>query len=395
MSSRVISGIFNAKEPQFSHRISDLERLSGSNSQDIRIFVDTIHHFKNLSKLLDLDHEDTTPSELYYSLIVQSKNDSKKLAERLGIKPSDTPVQAASKCADYLEKRTSWRKFWCVKQSILKKQLKSNQPRKTIKVLGFRSIDSLLKREPVIQTLILAKLIEGPTWLRNYIDQAGGMTNSDFDEQQINIRVISPDRLARLRKNQIDLKRIVYSSEESSDIVIAPANRRFDGDVIFYFDTIINHINGIISRSAFYRYKGLRPDFFSTLKSIRENGFKKISFINWPIRWSAVMHSIQQHGNRGLADRLDLNVPAHDLFGLSTEKEMQRFGLWEKGLVYNDKNGAIVSTHLSDAIINAVNNNNFENSYNEFGKNRLYDELFSRYLAHGEVLDDIFSEESF
>lgn len=395
MSSRVISGIFDAKEPEFSHSIHDLERLSGQSGHDIRVLVDSIQHFKNLSGRLNLDHQDTTPHELYHSLVVQSQKDSERLAEHLGIKQSDTPSQVVKKCAAYLEKRTDWRKFWCVKQSVLKKQLKANSPKKTMKTLGFRSIDSLLKREPVAQTLILAKVIEGSTWQRNYIDQAGAMTNSDFDEQKIAIRIISAVRLSSLKKAGVDLKRVVYSSEESSDIVVAPVPRRFKGDVIFYFDTIINHINGIISRSAFYRYKGLQPDFFETLKDIREDGFKKVSFINWPIRWSAIMHSIQQHGNRKLAERLDLNIPAYELFGLSAEKEMRSFGIWEKGLVYSDRSGLIISTHLSDIIINAINKNNFEIAYKEFGKNRLYDELFSRYLVHDEVIDDIFKEESF
>ncbi|MEX2014313.1 MAG: hypothetical protein WD885_00050 [Candidatus Saccharimonadales bacterium] len=264
-----------------------------------------------------------------------------------------------------------------------------------MKILGFRSVDSLLKREPAIQTLVLAKMIEGVGWQENYINQAGAMTNSDFDEQKINFNIISPSRLVSLKKSKIDLRRVVFSSEESADIIIAPPGWRFEGDVMFYFDTIINHINGIISRSAFYRFKGLQPDFFETLKDIRENGFKKASFINWPIRWSAVMHSIQHHGNRRLAQRLDLNVPAHELFGLSAEREMQRFGVWEKGFAYGDKTGSIMSTHLSDAIINAINKNDFENSYNEFGKNRLSDELFSRYLAHYEVIDDIFREDDF
>lgn len=395
MSSRVISSIFDAKEPEFSHSISDLERLSGSNGHDIRVLVDTIHHFKNLSKHLDLDREDTTPQELYHSLVIQSKKDSEKLAERLGVQQSDTSAQVMEKCAAYLAKRTSWRKFWCVKQSVLKKQLKVNSPKKVMKVLGFRSVDSMLKREPAVQTLILSKIIEGASWRKSYIDQAGAMTNSDFDEQKITIRIISPARLVSLKKAEIYLKRIIYSSEESSDIIIAPPSRRFDGDVMFYFDTIINHINGIINRSAFYRFKSLQPDFFETLKNIRESGFKRVSFINWPIRWSAVMHSIQYQGNHNLAQRLDLNIPMYDLFGLSTEKEMQQFGIWEKGLVYSDKSGSLVSTHLSDAIINAINKNNFEDSYNEFGKNRLYDELFSRYLVHSEVLDDIFKEDSF
>jgi hypothetical protein len=372
-----------------------LERLSGKKGHDIRVFVDSIHHFKDLSKQLNLDNEDTTPHELYQSLVVQSKKDSERLAERLGVEQTDTPSEVVKKCIGYLEKRTGWRKFWCVKQSVLKKQLKANPPKKVMTVLGFRSIDSLLKREPVLQTLVLAKIIEGVGWQEKYINQAGSMTNSDFDEQKISFNVISHVRLDSLKKSEIDLRRVVFSSEESSVIIIAPPSRRFEGDVMFYFDTIINHVNGIISRSAFYRFKGLQPDFFETLKDIRENGFKKASFINWPIRWSAVMHSIQHHGNRKLAERLDLNIPAYELFGLSAEREMQRFGVWEKGFAYGDKTGLIVSTHLSDVIINAINKNDFESSYNEFGKNRLYDELFSRYLTHHEVIEDIFREDDF
>ena len=394
MSSRVISGIFDAKEPEFSHRIYDFERLSGKGSHDIRMLVDTIQHFKDLSRRLELDSDDTTSQELYHALIIQSENASAKLEERLRIKDSDKPHEVAKKCAAYLEKRTSWRKFWCVKQSVLKKQLKMNPPKRTMKILGLRSADSLLKREPVTATLILAKIIEGGGWQKKYIDQAGSMTNSDFDEQTISIKVIDPKRSASLKKAEIDLRRLVYSSDESAGIVIVPAGRRFEGDVLFYFDTIINHINGIISRSAFYRYRGLRPDFFTTLKDIREYGFKRISLINWPIRWSAIMHAIQHHGNRKLAERLDLNIPAYDLFGLSTAHELQQFGVWEKGFVYIDRSGSLVSTHLSDVIVNAVNKNNFQDSYNEFGKNRLYDELFSRYLAHEEVVDDILKEEN-
>lgn len=393
MSSRRISGIFNAKEPEFTHSIYELEKLSGRSSHDIRVFVDLMHHFNNLSKELNLDHTDTTPAELYHSLIIQFQNDSKKLSDRLGVNVSDSPAEVAGKCIAYLEKRTEWRKFWCVKQSVLKKQLKNNPPKKVMKVLGLRSMDSLLKREPITQTLILAKIVEGISWRRNYIDQANSMTNSDFDEQKIAIKIISSARLTSLKKAEIRLKQVVYSSEESSYIIVAPADRRFEGDVMFYFDTLVNHINGVISRSAFYRFKGLRPDFFESLKAIRQDGFKQTSFINWPIRWSAIMHSIQHHGNRNLAERLDLNVQAHNLFGLSTERELQQFGIWEKGFVYSDKHGSIVSTNLSDVIINAVNQNSFEESYNEFGKNRLYDELFSRYLNHDRVVDSMLSEE--
>lgn len=392
MSSRVISSIFDAKEPEFSHRIADLERLSGRNSQDVRMLADTIHHFKNLSANLELDRHDTTPREIYHALAIKLKEDSKELARRLDISSEDSPSQVAVKCAKYLEKRTSWRKFWCIKQSVVKKQLKANPPKKVVKKLGFRSVDSLLKREPVVQTLILAKIIENPSWQKVYVDQAASMTNSDFDEQSISIKTIRPKRLESLRKAEVNLNQIVYSSQESPDIIIAPYIRRFEGDVIFYFDTIINHINGIISRSAFYRYKGMRPDFFEVLRSIRRDGFKKSSTISWPVRWSAIMHSIQHYGNRDLAGRLDLNIPAHDLFGLSTEREMQRFGIWEKGLIYSDRSGSLVSTHLSDIIINTVNKNAFEDSYTEFGKNRLYDELFARYLSHEAVLDDIFKD---
>lgn len=394
MTSKKISNILDAKEPEFSHSIQNLERLSGKDGHDIRLVSDTIQNFRTLADHLGLDKNDTTLKELYYALVHQAKQDSKKLAELLKIADDDAPLIAIEKCVKYLEKKIQNRKFWCLKHSTARKEIKANPPKKLMKTLGIRSIDSLIKREPIVPILILSNRVESASWREKTVEQASTITNSDFDDQKIGFHYVRDNRQKQLKKQNIILKQIVYSHNEFSDIVIVPPNKRFDGDVLFYFDAITNHINRIITRSTYYRYKGVHANYFEVIKNVRKNGFKSTSYDNWPFSWSAILHSIKHKENSKIVDTLDPNLRLEDMLTISTPEDIEHLGIWVEDIVYIDENGYVLSTNVSDTIVNAVNKTPYEKAFTETGKNKLHDELFSRYLVSENVLEDIFSVDS-
>lgn len=394
MISKKISLALGAREPEFSHKIKKLEELSGNQGHDIRLAIQMQQSLNNIAEKLHLDKNDTTLKEMYHGLTAAAKKDSIQLGKTLQIKDDDLPEQVVKKCVTYLENRISDRLFWCLKNSTAKKQLKENPPKKLMKALGLRSVDSLLKRESVTQILIFAASIENSAWLKKHIDQARSLTNSDFNEQKINFEIVTKAWRQNLRKSNIDLSKIIFSHTELPTVVIAPPNKRFDYDVLFYFDSLINHINGIVLRSSFFRYKGVHPNFFETMSTIRSHGFRNVALLHEPFNWSSVVHTIKRKNNSNLAEKLDLNVEPSDFHTLSTAEELDRNSIWKNDLLHADDNGASVSSNLSDVILNAVNNYPWEKSYKEYGKNKLQDELFSRYLNHNKIIDSIFESQS-
>ena len=391
MASYKISRILQAKEPEFSHTIQDLEQLSGHNSHDIRVLSGNVRRFNNLARKLGLDENDSTLKELYFALKNQANKDADNLAKILKIKKSDTPKQAIKKCVEHLESRIGKREFWCLKQSVAKNQLKANPPKKVMKILGLRSVDSILKREPIPQIYIFAGMLESSKWINTHIEQAKQLTNNDFNNKKIKFIFIAEAKLARLRKNHVGLNQIIYSHQEFSEIYIAPPKGRFDGDVLFYFDTLINHANALIARSTFYRYFGLKINFFDIVAKMRKYGFKNTSLLNWPFRWPAILHAINYHDNEKILDWLYPDAQKEDFATLSVADTDDSLSHWGGTAVTSDSDGQILSANLSDVAVNSINNTPFESAYNEFGTSGLHDELYARYFAHDNVLDKFFN----
>lgn len=393
--SKFIADILGSSDPGFIHHISRLEQLSGKPNVDIHLHSEIIQHLKHQAEALGLDGNDTNAKELYFSLNKKALEDSKLLAKKLGINDDDSPEQMVKKCIDFVNIKISKTKVWMIKTSVARRHLKNNPPKKTMKIFGIRSIDSLLKRESITAAYVFARSNEPQLWLDKFIGAANKLSSADFDNQKITISMLKPARQKQLLKAGQKLRQTIYADNELADILITIPPGRFGGDVIFVVEALLSEINKMVMRSSFYKYRALGPNFFEVLGSIRQFGFKKALFNQeFQLSWQSTARSVQRFQNDNLLTMLEPHLSQADFQALKLHDLFEDFDMWQHDFVLSRENGTVVSSNLMDVIINSVNNSPIESSYTGYGRRSLQDELFARYLNHALVLEYVLETRS-
>lgn len=382
--SRLLSDILGAPEPTFSHEIDRLERISGHPKIDLRLISDVKVDTKKLLERLEMDPNDTTMVELYYGLQRNILLTNNKLAKSLGIGNDDSPEQVIKACIKYVERMLSDREVWSIKNVSAKQQLSANIPKKLLKALGLRSLESALKREPICELTFLSQLIETTSWRENFYTLALRLTSNDFTKKKIMIAVIDQRRQQRLSVAKHTLKHFVYKHEETGSLLVAVPGRRFRGDVIFFVDSLIRESNSLIRWGAFAKLLSMRPDFAKWLVSLRRNGLDATSSLYFNFSWGPMHALLEKHAQQAKPPIFEPHIYDEDVLSIDTTS----FNDHPPYLVHKENN-FIVSANTSDVILNAINQTPIEKSATIYGQRALYDELFSRYLQQEAILDDV------
>src|SRR5258708_38490476 len=83
------------------------------------------------------------------------------------------------------------KRCFALKSSRLKIILKAAPPKRAMKQLGYRSLESFLKHESPVSILAAAWLTEGETWQKRLLDQYKKLQPRDFENRSIII--LQPD----------------------------------------------------------------------------------------------------------------------------------------------------------------------------------------------------------
>ncbi len=383
--SRLISDIIGAPEPTFTHEIQRLERLAGYPKEDLRLISDIHQHAGKISARLGLDATDTTPDELYFALQKWSLEQNEQFAKKLQITPEDSPQNMVDACIKYTQKIIGKRTVWGLKNVTAKNYLKAHPPKKLMKILGLRSVDSALKREAPGMLLFLATITEPSSWVEEYFHAALKTTSNDFDKKKIEITSIDDRRQKLLKKSNHNLRQVIYRHDETATLVVITPQKRFTGDVLFVLDAIIRESNNVRRFSSFAKLLSMRPDFSSWLNALRREGLDTASSYYFNLGWGPVHRLLEKQSDTENEAIFDPHL-YHDDVHIS---HLELDEIVSVNFVFKKDDGSLVSTNISDVIFNVANNNTPASSNTVYGRRALYDELFSRYLAHEPVLDDL------
>lgn len=384
--TKYISDILQAREPHFTHQLRDLERLSHRSGEDLKLVSHLIQARTQLLQALNLDKQDTTAKELYFALRKKASDDSKALEKKLNIKSDDAPEKVVQSCIDFVLKQTKNPKVWTLKASVVRKQLKAIPPSKLLKFFALRSIDSALKREPLTQLIVFAEKVEGKKWFDSYKNYASKLTVSDFDYQKIEVSYVKQQRVSKLKKSKLNLSQTINLNYDFAGIVITPLDKRFEGDVLFYVNGIVDGIRQLKYASLFLKIKSLDPEFSKIIAAIREKGFNAIASRHSRFGWHPYAHKIDYKQDND--DPFALSIFEDDLPNVKITHVIEDGSTWRHEiLLVKDKNH-LISCNLSDVIINLANNHLPEESIVKFGQSALRTELYRRYLAHPNISEN-------
>lgn len=293
--TKLLSQILQAQEPNFHQMIQKLESISGYQRHDIRFTEDLIKSTKNKISELRLDPEDTTNQELYLALLEKLTQDEKRLIKNLR-KVAAINVSAVGNVDDgliyYLNKIATKNKSYGLKNSVVKRWLITNPPKKTMKMLGYRSITSMLKHEPVALIVIAAVKMENAAWLKNYLENIKKVETKDCETKQIKIFCPKEDRWNKFCRDVMNNnKKTVLVNKELSAMFIYLDNNNLTvkGLTVATLAIALNGLNTILISGSYLKLNQLRTNFGQRLQSIvRDEPKLDFTLVDSNLSWETI-----------------------------------------------------------------------------------------------------------
>jgi hypothetical protein len=192
MSHRIAS-LINQSERVIAKAIDELEAKNGYPSHDVRHLAQNIQRVRTKISDLGLDADDTTAPELYHALLIKFEKDAaffdasfgflhKTFAQRLGL-----ATKIASSSFDMPSQ-------WALKPKAAKSAIRANQPKRLMKFLHYRSLESMLKRENIYELFIGSQLLESNVWHKNLSKYISKLDQFDFEMRPLQLVVLDHNR---------------------------------------------------------------------------------------------------------------------------------------------------------------------------------------------------------
>lgn len=398
--SRVLSQLLAAEEPLFSRALADLEAKSGHPSVDIRLaakITATVHRKINE---LALDPEDTTGKELYHALQALVRLHDQYLAHAIGTDANASLHEQLLHIKQTIDNLPLPNKAWVIKHSVAKKLLKAQPPKKVMKQLGYKSVDSLLKRENISEILASTRFLETKSWLNKFTKSYHKLGPSDFEIRSIEIFVIDKARYGDSAQAFImQQKHNITHLKEMGVILILPLPiEHMRGATITIMPFVLHYINEIRSYSAFFKMQQVRPDFGAVLvDTILNDPHHAAKIGGKDIHWRIIQRHFGSQDPASHPELFEPHVQPEDLHWRKAESIVYwlepALKFWEDldyvAALYPD---GIVSLGLMDNAVSYCNGLEYgQHSVGHF-RSSLWNTIYAEYIGQENFESQVLSE---
>jgi hypothetical protein len=396
--TRYLSQALGAEEPHFSQSIAALEQASGLPSEDIRLSSEIMQRVREKIAELGLDPNDTTPEELYEVLHERLRSDDALVRKILNISDDASPTEVVSLVSTFLERLLQPEDCFVLKTSVARRLLKKNPPKVAMKKLGYRSIDSLLKREHPAIVYTATFIVEGSQWHKKYRALYTKLTPSDFEARKIAFHNPSGKYWDKLAREYIaSSHRNIFCFKDLGDIVLLPLEEKIDGLAIMQLLMALDNMNDIRAQSSFAKLQQVKSDFGDIMRcTSMTEPLTTAVLAGQPVSWRMIQRYYGRASDR-LVAAFEPHLQAEDLRWHDAEEVLTelnpRLSFWRQTqcLCLMDKDGP-VSMNILDVALNYCNHLPFSERVVRFLRDNLWHELMSRYL-HQRNLEDALQQQ--
>lgn len=404
--TRVLSELLGAGEPMFAIAMKQLERSSGNQSIDVKLTSDIIAKSHIGLRALGLDPRDTTGRELYGALQGLVALHDTFLARRLGADdPTDTRdmMQRIRVAAENVHMPRS---AWVFKHSVAKRLLKATPPHKVMKALHYRSLDSMIKREPIDELFVAMRLIESEAWQKAFVAKYKNLTPLDFEVRDIEVIIMDETRWATLVETYVRSRHhnLTHLKELGVVALLPLPIKHLRGITISLFPRVLHYINEIRLYSAFFKLQQVRPQFGAVVaETINDDPGEHVTVAGNPLHWR-IVHQHFAKNVTTLPEVFEPHVRMEDLEWRKAEAVLfelePALQFWHNmDYVGALRDGQPVSFNLMDMAANYVNQLSYENRSVSAMRRSLWSEISLRYIAQPmlerQVIDQLdLSQES-
>ncbi|MCL5112926.1 MAG: hypothetical protein M1554_00370 [Patescibacteria group bacterium] len=249
--------LFNKNLIDLKHFITDLEKKTGHNGEDIRLHNKLAIKLKDKLVDLGLDPFDSSSIEIYHGLINKLKEDDRRLY--LSVRSlAGSKVNAKSTLIDGFKIITDELKMSDLirlKPSFIKNYLIKNPPKRLIKNLHYRTVESLLKRENLSLIVLGINYFESDNYVTKFYSNYKSVKSSDFKNSDLEIIYLNKKWRTALQDLIKNLDKVSLSIPELGSLIIIPCQDQYiKGKTVFYYSSIINSFYEINLYSTYLKY---------------------------------------------------------------------------------------------------------------------------------------------
>ena len=386
---KVLAELLGIDDPLFSIGVHQLEQASGQPGVDVRLYSEVVRNAHQKTRELGLDPNDTTAEELYLALLGLVKKHDQFLAKRLGASDPSDVQDVMKRIQRFVHKLDAPKSAWAIKPAAAKRLLKLAPPKRIMKQLGYRSIDSMLKRESVAELFVAMRFAETPEWLQAFTKKYKHLSPRDFETRDVEFLLLDTNKWGAAAETYVRSQHHnVAHMKEMAVIALMPLPiSRLPGITIAVLPLLLHYLNEIRMYSTYFKLQQVRPDFGQTIvKTLLYDPRNHASVAGHDVHW----RNIHRHfGNQKTASHPEMfepHVQAEDLLWRKAEEILYRIEpalhFWhDMDYVAVKKDNSIVSFNLMDIAVNYVNGVAYgRQSINHF-RSSLWSELFVRYIG--------------
>jgi hypothetical protein len=397
--SRILAEMVGANEPAFSKSILQLEQASGRPGVDVRLLAEMATTVHRKIRELGLDPSDTTAKELYHGLQALIGLHESFLAAKVGATDPHDAVTLLPKIQQIALELPLPKKSWAIKHSVIKKLLKDHPPKKLMKQLGYKSIDSMLKREPAGMLVTATRFAESSAWQSKLLKSYKKLRPSDFEPRDVEIMVLDRQRWGNVaNKFILEKHHNIAHSKEAAVILILPLPvAKMRGLILTVLPLVLHYMNEIRLYAAYFKLEQVKPHFADRLVQALEKDISESAFMaGQAVHWRTIARHFGRK-RRPLPAVFEPHVQLEDLAWRKAEDILYRIEpalkFWEKldyTMFYQDD--SVVPLNLLDNAISYCNDLDYGQHVSIYGRSSLLTELYARYLGQEGLEQEVLQQ---
>ncbi|MCA9332544.1 hypothetical protein KDA00_01580 [Candidatus Saccharibacteria bacterium] len=394
--TKQLAQLVGVQDQLFALMIEQLESASARPSIDIRLSTEIVAKVIYHERALGLDPEDTTGEELYNSLLSLVELHDSFLVKRLGgTNPADVSdmLPRIYKLICNLKIPKS---VWVLKHSVAKKLIRSLPPKNVMKQLGYRSIDSMIKRESIDEIMIGTRVVESNTWHKNFIEKYKKLTPSDFESREATFLLLDGEKWGSKTMSYIKShhQNITHLKEMGTIAILPIPINTLPGITIALLPRLLFYLNELRTYSTYFKHQQVHPGFgLMLVNTLLDDPSRHVNIAGQHLHWR-IVHRHFGSGNVKHPDFFEPHIRPDDLFWRKAEDILYKIEpalhFWyEMDYVGVYANHAPVSFNLMDLTVDYINKRSYSKRTYFHIRESLWNELFVRYLQQESVYSQL------
>ena len=395
MATKLLINLLRADEYSFRQYIDGLEHVCLRPGVDIRLSAEIVTSVREKTRALGFDPKDTTTRELYHLLKARLESDDAALRMQLRLDGAD-PEKTAKILATNAHKLSKNERSLSLTNAGVKKLLKAVPPRKTMRLLRYRSLESVVKRTNPKLLYTLACLVEGKSWNSQVHAKMLRLATKDVQWQQVSCAPIPLDWYRKLSAH-LDDKGAFISNNEVGSVFVAPVvDASIQGSTVLSLGLLLNAAQTVAINSVPYRKSAFDQGYMSILPELAHNVMPDLVSIHGLRPSWKIVHELMNKGVVG-EQSPELEFIVGESSWQSVEMKLATLlpsmDFWVNSHYLGvDTQHKPISFHVMDLALDVATQSSFAEQSTTHFEASLWNELQLRYLQN-DVLNHSLSRQ--